>query len=139
MLRIVGFPWLQVEIYRPERLRCSLCGKIFTAILPSELATGSRADSSAKAIVYLLKYRGGVPFYRQGQMQEVLGTPISTSEIWEMTEKVADDLQPVYASLCKMASEAELLHNDDTTAKILSRVKDLEQAKDSEEQELLQV
>jgi len=130
VLRIVGAPWLRVEIYRPERLRCSLCGKIFTAILPSELATGSRADSSAKAIVSLLKYRGGVPFYRQGQMQEILGTPISASEIWEMTERVADDLQSVYAILCKTASEAELLHNDDTTAKILSRMKDLEEAKD---------
>lgn len=125
VLRIVGLPWLQVEIYRPERLRCSLCGKIFTAILPSEIAIGSRVDSSAKAIVSLLKYRGGVPFYRQGQIQDILGTPISPSEIWEMTEDVADALLPVYAALCKEAAQAELLHNDDTTAKILSRVKEL--------------
>jgi transposase len=125
VIRIVGQPWLQVEIHRPERLRCSLCGKIFTAILPSEIAIGSRADGSAKAIVSLLKYRGGVPFYRQGQIQDILGAPISPSEIWEMTEDVADALQPVYAVLCKEAAQAELLHNDDTTAKILSRVKEL--------------
>lgn len=125
VIRIVGQPWLQVEIYRPERLRCSLCGKVFTAILPSEVIEGSRADSSAKAIVTLLKYRGGVPFYRQGQIQEVLGAPISASEIWEMTENVADALQPVYAMLCLEAANAELLHNDDTTAKILSRMKEL--------------
>jgi transposase len=129
VVRIVGHPWLQVEIHRPERLRCSLCGKIFKAVLPTELAGNSRADSSAKAVVTLLKYRGGVPFYRQEQMQEILGTPISASEIWEMTEDVADDAQPIYAALCKMASDAELLHNDDTAAKILSRMQEL---KDSE-------
>lgn len=34
VIRIIGQPWLQVEIYRPERLRCSACGKTFTAALP---------------------------------------------------------------------------------------------------------
>lgn len=130
VIRIIGQPWLQVEIYRPERFRCSLCGKVFTAILPKEVTTGSRADSSAKAIVSLLKYRGGVPFYRQGQIQEILGAPISASEIWEMTEDVANAAQPVYAALCKAAADAEILHNDDTTAKILSRMKELNACED---------
>ena len=125
VIRIVGQPWLQVEIYRPERLRCALCGNVFKAILPTEVATGSRADSSAKAIVTLLKYRGGVPFYRQDQLQDILGTPISASEIWEMTEDVANAAQPVYAALCEEAANAEILYNDDTTAKILSRMKEL--------------
>ncbi|MGA8163969.1 MAG: IS66 family transposase [Waddliaceae bacterium] len=128
VIHIVGQPWLQVEIYRPERLRCSTCGKIFTAPLPSKIISGSRADSSAKAIVSLLKYRGGVPFYRQGQIQDILGAPISASEIWEMTEQVADALQPVYASLCLEAANAKLIHNDDTSAKILSRMKELKMA-----------
>jgi transposase len=130
VIRIVGQPWLQVEIYKPERLRCSLCGKIFTANLPSELNTGSRADYSAKAVVTLLKYRGGVPFYRQEQVQEALGAPISASEIWQMTEDVADDLQPIYSILCKEAAMADLVHNDDTKAKIISRMQEL---KDTEE------
>ncbi len=133
VLRIIGQPWLQVEIYRPERLRCSLCGKIFTANLPTEVIMGSRADSSAKAIVSLLKYRGGVPFYRQGQIQEILGAPISASEIWEMTEDVADVIQPVYATLCREAAQAELLHNDDTAAKILSRMQELKALGDEAE------
>lgn len=121
-----------MEIYRPERLRCSLCGKVFTAILPSDVATESRTANSAKAIVSLLKYRGGVPFYRQGQIQDVLGAPISPSEIWEMTEDVADALQPIYSILCKEAVQGNLLHNDDTTAKILSRMKELSESEDSE-------
>lgn len=132
VIRIVGQPWLQVEIHKPERLRCSLCGKIFTANLPSELNTGSRVDQSAKAIVTLLKYRGGVPFYRQEQVQEALGIPISASEIWEMTEDVADDLQPIYSILCKEAATADLVHNDDTKAKIISRMQELKNTEEAE-------
>jgi transposase len=108
VLHIKGQPWLQVEIYKPERLRCSLCGKIFTS------------DCTAKAIVSLLKYRGGVPFYRQGQLQEILGAPISASEIWEMTENVADALQPIYGIMLSQASNAAVIHNDDTKARVLS-------------------
>lgn len=135
VIRIVGQPWLQVEIYRPERLRCSVCGKTFTATLPQEVAVGSRADSTAKAIVSLLKYRGGVPFYRQGQIQGILGTPISASEIWEMTENVADALQPVYAVMCEYASKAELMQNDDTKARILSVMKDRENRKGTKDED----
>ncbi len=51
-------------------------------------------------------------------MQEILGTPISASEIWSMTEEVADAVQPLYAALCREAADAELVHNDDTGAKI---------------------
>jgi len=135
VIRIVGQPWLQVEIYRPERLRCSLCGKTFTASLPQEVMTESRADSTAKAIVSLLKYRGGVPFYRQGQIQDILGAPISPSEIWEMTEDVADAVQPVYAHMCECASGAELVQNDDTKARILSVMKDREERKGTEQED----
>lgn len=119
VLHIKGQPCLQVEIYKPERLRCSLCGKIFTADLPHDMG-GTRVDCTAKAIVSLLKYRAGLPFYRQGQLQEILGAPISASEIWEMTEDVADALQPIYAVMCEEASNAVLIHNDDTTSRVLS-------------------
>jgi len=130
VIRIKGQPWLQVDIYQPERLRCSLCGKVFTATLAEEVATGSRADSTAKAIVVLLKYRGEVPFYRQGQIQEILGAPISASEIWEMTEDVADAVQPVYTMLCQAAAQAPLVQNDDTTARILSVQQQIKQEDD---------
>lgn len=130
VLRIVGQPCLQIEIYRPERLRCSACGKTFTALLPKDIATNSRTDISARAIVALLKYRGGVPFYRQEQIQEVLGAPISASEIWEMTRDAAQVAQSIYGAICKTAANAELIHNDDTKAQILSRAKELKQAEE---------
>jgi len=120
VIRIVGQPWLNVRIYKPERLRCPICQKVFTAKLPEELYTESRIDTTAKSIVSILKYRGGMPFYRQEQIQAILGNPVSDSEIWGMTRDVADCIEPVFVELCQLAANCECLHNDDTTARVLS-------------------
>lgn len=126
VLRITGQPWLHVCVYKPERLRCPICQEVFTARLPKELYTESRIDKTAKAIVSILKYRGGVPFYRQEHLQTILGNPISDTEIWGMTRDVADCIEPVFLELCKLAADCECLHNDDTTAKVLSLMKENE-------------
>lgn len=135
VLRIIGAPSLQVEIYRTERLRCSLCGKTFTAQLPKDIMTGSRSDETAKAIASLLKYRGGVPFYRQEQMQKILGTPISASEIWNMTADLAKDLLSIYAVMCETAAQGKILHNDDTGVKVLSIMEERKQNKGTDKEE----
>ena len=123
VLCISGQPWLQATIYKAERLRCSACGQTFTAKLPAKIMMQSRGDESAKAIVTLLKYRAGVPFYRQGKLNEELGTPLSPTEIFEMTAHVADCAQPIHRKLCELAAHAPLLQNDDTPAKVLELLK----------------
>lgn len=133
VIRIVGSPSLQVEIYKPERLRCSLCGKIFTAKLPEEVSQGSRADASAKAVVSFLKYKAGVPFHRQERIQEAMGSPLSASELWSMTKDVADVLEPIHACLLMEAAKGDCIHNDDTTHRILSILQ--EQKRDNEKDE----
>jgi transposase len=126
VLRITGQPWLNVEIYKPERLRCSVCQEIFTAKLPEDLYKGSRVDKTAKAIVSIMKYRGGVPFYRQEQIQTIFGNPISDTEIWNMTRDVANHAESVFVELCRLAANSECIHNDDTTARILDFMKENE-------------
>lgn len=126
VLRIIGQPWLNVRIYKPERLRCPICQKVYTAKLPKELYTESRVDKSAKAIVSILKYRGGMPFYRQEQIQTLLNNPISDTEIWSMTKDVANCIEPVFLELCQFAANAECIHNDDTMARILDLMKENE-------------
>ena len=126
VLRITGQPWLNVDIYKPERLRCPVCLKIFTAKLSEEIYKESRVDITAKAIVSILKYRAGVPFYRQEQIQTMFGNPISDSEIWNMTSDVANHVEPVFTELCQLAANFECIHNDDTRAKILDLMKENE-------------
>jgi len=124
VIRITGQPWLQATIYQPERLRCGACGRVFTANLPKDVATSSRYDETAKAIVTLLKYRGGFPFYRQEKLQSILETPISDTHMWQMTRDVAESLRPVFNALIQEGSKGKCLHNDDTKARVLDLMKE---------------
>lgn len=124
VLRIIGQPWLQAHLYELERFRCNTCGKTFTAKLPEDVARAPKYDKTAKAIVCLLKYRAGFPFYRQESLQALLETPISDNVLWEMTKDVAMCLEPVFESLIKEAAKGECLHNDDTKARILDLIRE---------------
>lgn len=124
VIRITGQSWLQATIYQPERLRCSTCGRVFTARLPKNIATSSRYDEAAKTIVTLLKYRGGFPFYRQEKLQSILETPISDTHMWQMTRDVAESLRSVFYALIQEGAKGKCLHNDDTKARVLDLMKE---------------
>lgn len=114
-----GQPPLKAEAYCAQRLRCNLCGAIFRAKFPKEVIMKSRADYSARAIVCLAKYQLGTPLYRLETWQYLMNIPISDSEMWEWTESVALALFPIHQALLKVAAKGDVIHNDDTTGKIL--------------------
>jgi transposase len=120
-LRMLSQPFLQYERYRLQRLRCSLCGKTFTAHLPKSAT--DRIDKTLKASITLFKYRAGLPFYRQNQLQKLFGQALSPSQLFQATEDVASALSPLFKALCHEAAQANCLHNDDTTVQILDQNK----------------
>ena len=124
-VRIVGRAPLDATVYELEKLRCNLCGKIFTAQVPEE-AGKDKYDETAGAMVALLKYGGGLPFNRLEKLQESLGVPLPASTQWEIVERSADKIHPVYSELIRQAAQGELLYNDDTTMKILANLKNPE-------------
>lgn len=107
-----------------DALRCGTCGAIFKAILPKLLATGSRAMPETKALVGVFKYKGGMPFNRFDMLQDIFGTHVSKSELWEMVADVADSAMPIYLELCKEASKSEVLLVDDTHMIVLDLLKE---------------
>ena len=80
-------------------------------------------DETAGAMVALLKYGSGLPFNRLEKLQESLGVPLPASTQWEIVERTADKIHPVYSELIRQAAQGELLYNDDTTMKILANLK----------------
>jgi len=124
-IRIVGRAPLDGTVYVLEKLRCNLCGKIFTAGIPEE-AGKDKYDETAGAMVALLKYGAGLPFNRLEKLQECLGVPLPASTQWEIVERTADQIHPVYSELIRQAAQGELLYNDDTTMKILANLKKAE-------------
>jgi hypothetical protein len=122
----VGKPPLDATIYELERLRCNLCGKVFTANMPQD-APEQKYDITAGSMIVLLKYGSGLPLYRLEKLQEALGIPCSDSTQWDVVEKTADRVHPAFQELLRLAAQGEIVQNDDTTIKILSLMKEIQE------------
>jgi transposase len=125
IIRMLGQPFVQVTIYNLEKLRCGLCGKVFTAKAPEE-AGAEKRDASVGSMISLLHYGAGVPFHRIEKLQRDFGMPLAASTQWEIGEEVADLVKPAFDQLLNHAAQGYLIHNDDTAMKILSLLKDKE-------------
>jgi len=118
IVRITGQPPLAATIYELHKLRCHLCGEVFTAPVPD--AAGDRKyAATAGTMIGLLKYGSGLPFNRLEGLQAYLEVPLPASTQWEIVAAVAATIEPALAELIRQAAQGEVLHNDDTTVKIL--------------------
>ena len=120
-IRCFAAPLVQAVVYELEKLRCNLCGKIFTAPLPAEAGL-DKYDETVPATLAVMKYAGGLPFYRMEWLQRGFGVPLAASTQWEIVYQAAMKLYPVYLKLLHTAAQGELFYNDDTTIKVLSLI-----------------
>lgn len=118
LVRIIGQPPLGATIYELQKLRCHLCGEVFTAPAPIE-AGEQKYDATAGSMIGLLKYGSGLPFNRIDGLQGNLEVPLPASTQWDIVRAVATNLTPAFEELIRQAAQGEVLHNDDTTVKIL--------------------
>ena len=118
LVRITGQPPLAATVYQLQKLRCHLCGQVFTADVPAE-AGPTKYSATAGSMIGLLKYGSGLPFNRVEGLQGDLGVPLPASTQWDIVEAVAGNLAGVFDELIRQAAQGEVLHHDDTTVKIL--------------------
>ena len=121
LVRVTGNPPCTGKIYELQKLRCNLCGMVYTARAPDNIGE-KKYDEAAGAIIALLKYGTGMPFNRLSQLQAFLGVPLPSSTQWEIVEAVADKIHPVYRALIRHAAQGDIVYNDDTTMKIMELV-----------------
>jgi hypothetical protein len=119
LIRFVGRSPLEATIYELQKLRCHLCGKVFTAEPPQGVGS-DKYDATVVSMIGLLKYGTGVPFNRLDTLQENLQVPLPASTQWEIVSAAVPQLAPAYGELIRQAAGGEVLHNDDTTVKILA-------------------
>ena len=118
LVRSVGQAPVQAKVYELQKLRCNLCGKVFTAEAPEGVGT-EKYDATAASMIALLKYGSGLPFNRLEGLQGSLGVPLPASTQWDIVSGTANVLAPVYEELIREAAQGQVLHHDDTTIKIL--------------------
>jgi len=119
LIRVVGQAPLAATVYELEKLRCNLCGEVYTAAAPDGVGT-EKYDASAASMIALLKYGTGLPFHRLERLQGSMEIPLPAATQWEIVAETAQWLEPIYQELIQQAAQGEVLHNDDTTMKILA-------------------
>lgn len=122
LVRVKGQAPLGATIYELQKLRCNLCLELFNTP-PPEGVGPEKYDAGAASMIALLKYGSGVPFYRLEGLQESLGIVLPASTQWDIVDKSEKQIKPAVEELVRQAAQGEVLQNDDTTAKILARMK----------------
>ena len=118
LARIVREAPLRATVYELGRLRCSLCGEVFTAEEPEGVGS-EKYDETTAAMIAVLKYGSGMPFYRLEKLEQLLGIPLPASTRWEIVEEAAELIQAARDELIRQAAQGAVLHNDDTSMRVL--------------------
>jgi transposase len=118
LVRITGMAPLSATVYACDRLRCNLCGEVYTAPAPEGVST-EKYDATATSMVGLLKYGAGLPFNRIEKLQDGMGIPLPAATQWDLVQAAAKALAPAHEELLRQAAQARVLHNDDTSMKVL--------------------
>ena len=108
-----------------DALQCNLCKEVFRPPLPAALLADGVGGLvlytySAVAMVCILRCFGGLPMHRQDRLQRALRVPVPDASIWDMHERLAAAMRPVWRYLVTQSANAPLFFGDDTGATILS-------------------
>ena len=126
LVRLIGRAPIEATVYELEKLRCNLCGEVFTAKAPDQ--TGDdKYDATVGSMIAILRYGSGFPMHRLEKLENSLGIPLPTSVQWEIVGTMAIQIRPVYDELIRQAAQGEVLHNDDTSMPVLSLRRDIDE------------
>lgn len=129
LVRIKGQAPVAATVYALEKLRCNLCQKVYTAEAPAE-AGEKKYDETAAAMIALLRYGSGFPWYRLKGLEAGFGIPLPVATQCEIVAEIAPTVRPALEELIRQAAEGGVMHNDDTSMRVLSlgrnRVSDAE-------------
>ena len=118
IVRVTGHAPLTATVYELQKVRCNLCNKVFTAAGPKDVGP-EKYDPESISMIALLKYGTGMPFNRLEQLQRNLGIPLSASTQWDTLSKHEHAFAPLYQAYIVAAAQGKIVHNDDTTMKVL--------------------
>ena len=130
LLRLSAQPIVAGTAFELAKLRCALCGELFSATAPPE-AGQEKYDLNVAPTLAVMRYGYGMPTNRLAQLQQDVGVPLPAGTQWELMQAHAQELEPVWEEFLRQAANGDLFHNDDTTARILSLEKQIREAEAS--------
>jgi hypothetical protein len=119
LVRVKGQAPIEATVYELEKLRCNLCGEVFTAETPEDVGT-EKYDATAASMIALLRYGSGFPWNRLEGLEGSLGIPLPAATQCEIVAETAAVIQPALQELIRQAAQGEVLYNDDTSMRVLA-------------------
>ena len=132
LVRLRGQAPIAAIVYELEKLRCNLCGEVFTAEAPAGVGE-EKYDVTTASMIALLRYGSGFPWNRLADLEQSLGIPLPAATQCEIVTAAAAMLQPAMEELIRQAAQGEVLHNDDTSMLVLALRRRLGMEKDENE------
>ena len=129
LVRLRGQAPIAAIVYELEKLRCNLCGEVFTAKAPAGVGQ-EKYDPTTASMIALLRYGSGFPWNRLADLEESLGVPLPVATQCEIGAEAAATLQPAMEELIRQAAQGAVLHNDDTSMPVLALRRRLGMEKD---------
>ena len=119
LVRLTGQAPVGAKVYYLQKLRCNLCNDLFVAEPPAGVGK-EKYDATVGSTIALLKYGMGMPFNRNEDLQASVGIPLPASTEWDLVADQATRAEPAFEELIRQAAQGDVVHNDDTPAKILA-------------------
>jgi len=119
LVRLRGQAPIAATVYELEKLRCNLCGEVFTAEAPAGVGE-EKYDPTTASMIAWLRYGSGFPWNRLADLQESVGLPLPVATQCEIVAEAAATLQPAMEELIRQAAQGAVLHNDDTSMPVLA-------------------
>lgn len=117
-VRFRGVAPLQATVYECDRLRCNLCGEVYSAPTPEGVGE-DKYDATAAAAVGLIRYGVGVPHNQIEKLQDNFGIPLPSSTQYQLVEGAAHMYRPIHEAMQNRAADGRVVFNDDTTMTVL--------------------
>ena len=122
LVRLRGQAPIAATVYELQRLRCSPCGAVIEASAPAGVGE-DKYDETVPAMLSVLRFGNGAPHTRLDRLQSSVGVPLPASTQWEIIHRAVNiAFNVACAELIREAAQGELVHNDDTSARILARM-----------------
>ena len=135
LVRVTGKAPVDATVIELQRLRCNLCGKIFTATAPMDVGP-EKYDPESVSMIALLKYGTGVPFNRLKGLQGSLGIPLPASTQWDIVSTRGVFFEGAYNACIVVGAQGKIVHNDDTPMKVVE-INTLDKIKDDDGNDVL--
>ncbi len=134
-VRLTGCAPIQAKVWSSDWYRCNLCGFIVNTPLPRQAGPPEKFDESVTSTIGMLRYGYGMPFNRLARLQEGVNIPLPASTQWDLIDRSAPLLTPVFTELIRVAAQGAVLYNDDTTMRVLEVMAELKASPPSTKKE----